>query len=474
MPEEEKERRRRERGRRAEDKSSEDSPKSNNPLILEIETLKESFQNTTDKLLKDIKRQEKIMARSDKRQRQEYDELQQKLKEVQKLQLAQKNLMDSFIKLIAGAIDAKSRYTGGHCARVPELSMMLARAASESNDTPFEDFKLESEEEYRELDIAAWLHDCGKVVTPEYVVDKATKLETINNRIHEIRTRFEVIHRDLTIDALNKKLQGEDEEKVDIWLQREHEKLFKEFELVATSNVGAEFMDQGDIDQIKKIAKRTWVRNFDTTLGLAHEEKKRALKDEPQTPAVENLLSDKKRHIIPRDYFDFEKYKQMGFTREIPENLYNLGEVYNLCINRGTLTKEERFKIEEHVMMTIEMLEHLPFPQSLKNVPLYAGAHHETLIGTGYPRSLTIDDMPVPSRVMAIADVFEALTSSDRPYKTPKKLSEAIKILSFMVKDQHLDGDLFKLFLKSGIYKEYAKDYLHDFQIDEVDIEQYL
>ena len=148
------------------------------------------------------------MARSDKRQRQEYDELQRRLEEVQKLQLAQKELMDSFIKLIAGAIDAKSRYTGGHCKRVPELSMMLARAASESEEGIFKDFKLETEDELRELDIASWLHDCGKVTTPEYVVDKATKLETIYNRIHEVRTRFEVIHRDLTIEALNKKLEG--------------------------------------------------------------------------------------------------------------------------------------------------------------------------------------------------------------------------------------------------------------------------
>ncbi len=447
---------------------------SNNKLVDEVEELKDSFIKTTDKLVKDIKRQEKIMLRSDKRQRQEYDELQKRLEEVQKLQLAQKELMDSFIKLIAGAIDAKSRYTGGHCKRVPELSMMLAQAASESEEGIFKDFNIQTEDELRELDIASWLHDCGKVTTPEYVVDKATKLETIYNRIHEVRTRFEVIHRDLTIEALNKKLEGEDEKKVDKWLENEHKKLFEEFELVAISNVGSEFMDEKAQKQIKNIAKRTWVRYFDNTIGLAHEEKKRMMLDNPVTPSVEKLLSDRKKDIIPRDYFDYEEYKRMGFTREVPEDLYNLGEVYNLCIDKGTLTKEERFKIEEHVMMTIQMLEHLPFPDNLKNVPLYAGAHHETLVGTGYPRSLTIDDMPIPSRIMAIADVFEALTASDRPYKEPKTLSESIRILGFMVKDRHLDGDIFKLFLKSGIYKEYAKDYMYDSQIDEVDINQYL
>lgn len=228
---------------------------SNNKLVVEVEDLKQSFIKTADKLVKDIKRQEKIMARSDKRQRQEYDELQSRLEEVQKLQLAQKELMDSFIKLIAGAIDAKSRYTGGHCKRVPELSMMLAQAASKSEEGIFKDFKLETEDELRELDIASWLHDCGKVTTPEYVVDKATKLETIYNRIHEVRTRFEVIHRDLTIEALNKKLEGQDEKEVEKWLENEHKKLFEEFELVAVSNVGAEFTDAQTQERIKDIAK---------------------------------------------------------------------------------------------------------------------------------------------------------------------------------------------------------------------------
>ncbi len=449
----------------------------NNPqnrLINEVEDLRGSFDKTIDKLIKDIKRQDKIMARSDKRQRKEYDELQQRLQEVQKLQLAQKELMDSFIKLIAGAIDAKSRYTGGHCKRVPELSMMLAKEASKSEEEAFKDFALETEDEYRELDIAAWLHDCGKVVTPEYVVDKATKLETIYNRIHEIRTRFEVIHRDLTIEALHKKLEGEDEGQVDAWLQQQHRKLFEEFELIAASNVGGEFMDEDLQERIKQIAKRTWVRHFDNTLGLAREEKDRVLQESPATPATENLLNDGKKHLIERQHFDYEAYEKMGFTAEVPKYLYNLGEIYNLCIPKGTISKEERFKIEEHVMMTIQMLETLPFPDNLKNVPLYAGAHHETLIGTGYPRGLKKEDMPIPSRIMAIADVFEALTASDRPYKEPKTLSEAIRILSFMVNDQHLDKDLFELFLKSGLYKEYAKKYLHPSQIDEIDLAAYL
>ena len=445
-----------------------------NKLVTEIESLKNDFIKTTDKLIKDVKRQDKIMVRSDKRQQQEYDELQQKLQDVEELQLAQKNLLDAFIKLIASAIDAKSKYTGGHCERVPELSLMMADAAHNSNEGIFDSFKLDNEDKKRELSIAAWLHDCGKVTTPEYVVDKATKLETIYNRIHEIRTRFEVIHRDLTIEALNKKLAGIDEVEVDSWLDVEHKRLIEEFEALAVANVGAEFMKDDAKDKIRSIGSRTWVRNFDDTIGLAHEEKKRVLTENSTTPQVEQLLSDKNRHIIPREHFDYEQYEKMGFKTKVPEHLYNLGELYNITVSAGTLSYEERFKIQEHVQMSIVMLEKLPFPEYLKNVPLFAGAHHETLIGTGYPRELTIDDMPISSRIMAIADVFEALTASDRPYKEPKTLSASIKILSFMVKDQHLDADIFKLFLSSGVYKVYADKYLKPEQIDEVDISKYL
>ena len=445
-----------------------------NKLVSEIEALRLQFAKTTDKLIRDVRRQEKIMSQSVKRQQKEYDELQAKLEEVQSLQNAQKELLDSFIKLIASAIDAKSKYTGGHCERVPELSLMIAGAASNASYGIFKDFSIDTEDEKRELSTAAWLHDCGKVTTPEYVVDKATKLETLYNRIHEIRTRFEVIHRDLTIEALEKKLAGVPEIEVYSWLEEEHKKLTEEYAIVANANIGAEFMNPEDKKKIKSIASRTWTRNFDDTIGLAHDEKKRVILENSTTPQVEQLLSDKIRHIIPREDFDYEEYERMGFKTKVPVHLYNLGELYNLCISAGTLSYEERFKVKEHVQMTLIMLEKLPFPDYLKNVPLFAGAHHETLIGTGYPRELTIDDMPIASRIIAIADVFEALTANDRPYKEPKTLSASIKILSFMVKDQHLDADIFKLFLSSGIYKEYANKYLSDEQIDEVDIEQYL
>jgi len=387
---------------------------------------------------------------------------------------SQTDLLDSFVHLMASTIDAKSKYTGNHCERVPMLSLMIANEANKSNDGIFKDFSIDSQDEKRELSIASWLHDCGKVITPEYVVDKATKLETIYNRIHEIRTRFEVIHRDLTIQSLNKILDGQDKDEVESWLKKEHKQLIKEFEIIANANIGQENMSDEIVQKIKDISKRTWIRNFDDKIGLAVEEKNRILNENSLTPMCENLLSNKIRHIIPRVHFDYEEYEKMGFKTKVPEHLYNLGEVYNLSTKAGTLSYEERFKIQEHVHMTISMLEKLPFPDNLKNVPLYAGAHHETLIGTGYPRKLTKKDMPIASRIMAIADVFEALTASDRPYKEAKTLSNSIEILHNMVKKEHLDADIFRLFLSSGVYKEFANKFLHTNQINDVNIEKYL
>lgn len=393
---------------------------------------------------------------------------------IKKYQEKQKELMDSFIKLIASAIDAKSKYTGGHCERVPILTNLLANAASESKDSIFKDFELKTDEEKRELSIAAWLHDCGKVTTPEYVVDKATKLETIYNRIHEIRTRFEVIYRDKTIEMYKNILNGENKEKEEKKLQSEYSKLQAEFKKIAIANIGSEFMKDEDIQEIKEIASRTWIKYFDDTIGLSKEEEQRITKNKEFKPKKENLLEDKSEHIIKREHFNQEEYDKYNFKIDVPKNLYNLGELYNLSIKKGTLTKEERFKINEHMIMSIIMLEQLPFPNSLKRVPEYAGAHHETLVGTGYPRKLTKNEMSIPARIMAVADIFEALTASDRPYKEAKTLSQSIKILSFMVKDKHVDEDIFKLFLKSGVYKEYAEKFLKKEQIDEVDISLYI
>ena len=393
---------------------------------------------------------------------------------IQEYQKAQEELLNAIVKLIAEAVDAKSAYTGGHCERVPQIAQLLIEEASNSTHSIFKDFSLKSKDELREFEIGAWLHDCGKVTTPEYVVDKSTKLETINDRIHEIRTRFEVLWRDAQIEYLQARLRGEDEKSVLLTMKVTQDILLEEFSFIANANIGGEYMSPEKQARIKEIADREWQRNFDDSLGLGEVEILRYDKENPQTlPTTEKLLSDKKQHIIERENFDYASYKSYGFKEEIPKNLYNYGEIYNLCIEKGTLSPEERYKINEHVILTIKMLEKIPFPSHMKKIPEYAGTHHETLIGTGYPRKLTKKELSIPARIMALADVFEALTASDRPYKKAKTLSESIKILSFMVKDEHLDADIFKLFLQSDLHNVYAKKHLKPEQIDEVDIEQY-
>ncbi len=397
-------------------------------------------------------------------------------KAIQKYEKEQTNLIDSFIKILADAIDSKSPYTGGHCKRVPKLAILLAKVASESNDGEFKDFSFKTEEQWREFKTAAWLHDCGKIVMPEYVVDKATKLETIYNRIHEIRTRFEVLHRDATIKYYEQLLENpQNKTHLEEELTQKHKKLTEDFEFIANCNIGGEFMDQSSIDKLQEIAKITWVRNFDNRLGLAHEELRRVENKEPFAPVIENLLQDKIEQIIYRiRKIDLEEYKKFGFKMDIPKYERNLGELYNLSVQKGTLTQEERFKINEHIITTIKMLEDIPFTEDLKNVPEYAGSHHETMIGTGYPRKLVKSEISIPARIMAIADIFEALTAADRPYKKAKTLSESIKIMSFMRDDEHIDKELFEIFLTSGIYNEYAKEFLMAEQIDDVDISKYL
>ena len=394
---------------------------------------------------------------------------------IQAYQKAQKELMDSFIKLIADAIDAKSPYTGGHCKRVPLLATMLVKEAGKADTGTLKEFGFTTEAEWEEFERGAWLHDCGKITTPEYVVDKATKLETIYNRIHEVRTRFEVIWRDIEIAYLEGIIKGDKKEELESWREDERQKLMDDFLFVAETNIGGEFMSEERKERIQTIAERTWIRHFDDRKGLSDSELMRYTESPSVTlPATEALLSDRTEHIIERVNFDEEGYQKDGFKLNVPTHLYNYGEIYNLCIEKGTLTEEERFKIQEHVIMSIKMLEQLPYTDDMKRIPEYAGTHHETLIGTGYPRELTAEELSVPSKIMAIADIFEALTASDRPYKKGKTLSQALKIMSFMKKDRHIDGELFALFLRSGIYKVYAEEYLKPEQIDEVEIESYL
>jgi len=326
----------------------------------------------------------------------------------------QRRLLESFIKLIASAIDAKSPYTGAHCERVPILTEMLARSVCDANDGPFADFAL-NEEEWYELHIAAWLHDCGKITTPVHVMDKATKLETISDRIDSVRARFEILKRDAEIAFLKRQLSGE-AEPGGAELRAEHERLALDLAFLESANVGGEFLSPDKQARIVEIGARR----------------------------IE--FGGKSRPLLSED------------------------EVANLSISRGTLLPAERLIINGHMVQTIKMLESLPFPQNLRRVPEYAGGHHEKMDGTGYPKGLFAGDMSIPARIMAIADVFEALTADDRPYKKAKKLSETMRIMGFMKRDNHLDAQLFDHFVRAGVYLDYAKRFLAPALIDEVDV----
>lgn len=367
---------------------------------------------------------------------------------------AYSQLLESFIEVLARAIDAKSPYTGSHCQRVPIIARLLATAAVQETTGNLKTFEMSPDDWYT-LHIASWLHDCGKVTTPEYIVDKATKLETIFNRIHEIRNRFEILRRDAHIEYLQKRLNNIDTKQ---HLQAEFvakvKQLEEDFAFVAKCNTGDIELNDRDIARLEQISQIQFVRYFNRMLGLSWAERDNVEnKDFYVHPARENLLQNRKDQIF---------------------GPYNRGELYNLEIRRGTINKEERDKINEHIVVTIDMLKALPFPKELSKVVEYAGAHHEHIDGKGYPNGLTGDQMSVPAKIMAIADIFEALTANDRPYKEPKKLSEVLRIMQQMKHNGHIDPDLYDVFIRSKVYQDYAEQYMDKNQIDEVTPEDYL
>ncbi len=331
----------------------------------------------------------------------------------------QKDLLESFIQAIASAIDAKSHHTGAHCERVPVLTGMIAEAVVNETEGPLKGFTL-SEEELYELRIAAWMHDCGKVTTPVHVIDKATKLETIIDRVHTVRTRFEVLRRDAEIAHLKRLLEGGDAAASQATHEAEIKRLDEELAFLEKANIGREFLPPEEQRRIETLGERL--------------------------------------------------YSEGGVSRP----LLTSDEVSNLTISRGTLTADERVIINRHMVETIKMLEALPFPRHLRRVPEYAGGHHEKMDGTGYPRGIYAGDMSLPARMMAIADVFEALTAQDRPYKKGLSLSEAMSIMGFMKRDNHLDPDLFDVFVRSGVYKKFGERYLPPHLMNEVDEEKLL
>ncbi len=331
----------------------------------------------------------------------------------------QKNLFEAFIELIAGAIDDKSPYTGGHCRRVPELTLMLANATITTQQGPLTEFNME-EDDFYALKIAGWLHDCGKIVTPEHIVDKATKLQTIHDRIHEIDTRFEILKRDAEISYLKALANNRDDDiarqQLDTEYQSQIEQINADRNFIRNANIGREFISAEDKQRICRIGAIEWT-------GPDNQ--------------LQPLLSEE--------------------------------ESYNLQIARGTLTEEERKIINGHMDTTIKMLEQLPYPDYLANVPEYAGGHHEKMDGTGYPRGLTREQLSIPARIMAVADIFEAITAPDRPYRDPLKLSEALDLMGKFKNSNHIDPDIFDIFIREQVYMKYALEFMLPTQIDSVD-----
>ena len=286
--------------------------------------------------------------------------------------------------------------------------------------------------------------------------------------------RFEVLWRDAQIDYWQQVGDSpHEQERLAQELKQKQQQLQDDFAFVADCNVGGEFLDQDKSDRLRALAKTTWQRYFDNRIGLSPVEELLTPPMEPVLPATEYLLSDKPEHIVQRTQ-STDYPAEFAINMDIPEHLYNQGEVYNLSISRGTLTAEDRFKINEHMISTIKMLESLPFPAELKNVPRYASTHHETMKGSGYPRKLPGEQLSIPERLLAVADVFEALTASDRPYKKAKPVSVAVDILHKMVLDNHIDRDCFELFIRDKVYLQYAEKFLSAAQIDTVDTGKYV
>ncbi|HJV50879.1 MAG TPA: HD domain-containing phosphohydrolase [Noviherbaspirillum sp.] len=395
--------------------------------------------------------------------------------EAQSLLEKRKALLQALVKLIATAIDTKSPYTGGHCQRVPVIAKMLAKAACEARTGPLQHFRMD-DDQWEALHLGAWLHDCGKVTTPEYVVDKATKLETLYDRIHEVRMRFEVLKRDAQIAYWRELAEGGDATALARELDDALRALDEDFAFIAQCNVGGESMSDEQIARVRRIAQRSWMRTLNDRIGISREEAERkARSPAPALPVMEPLLADRPWHLVrrlPQDIMPPDN--PWGFKVNMPKYKYNQGEIYNLCVRRGTLSPEERYKISDHVVQTYMMLTRLPFPRHLRGVPEIAGGHHEKLDGSGYPRRLHAEQMSLEMRMVAIADVFEALTAADRPYKPGKPLSETLAIMARMRDEQHIDADLFELFLNSGVYREYALEYLLPEQIDVLDVTPFL
>ena len=314
------------------------------------------------------------------------------------------DFIDAFVTTIAKAIDTKSPYTSDHIGKVEEIALLVAKAISDDN-TIYKKIKY-SENDYKQLSLAAWMHDIGKISMPEHIIDKATKLEKIFDRIHLIEQRFEVIKLNKEIEYLKNQTPRTEYENFT-------NEINNDIEFIKRINFGGEFMSDEDIQKLENISRKVYIKNDGEIISFISED-----------------------------------------------------EFYNLSIKKGTLTKEEIEIIRNHAQLSLDMISGLPFPKKYKDVLNIACNHHEKLNGLGYPRGLKAEEIRLEDRIMILADIFEALTASARPYKDAMKLSKVKDILSSMANKGELDKELIDFFFNHKILHEYSKNELKSYQLD--------
>lgn len=363
-----------------------------------------------------------------------------------------KQQLETLHRIFFHILNVRTPHIISHVSRVPILAQMIVDTLKKSDKK----IKISADDIYQ-LEMASKFHDCGKITTPDYLLNKSTKTEFIRNRIHEIRNRFEILRRDAEIAALKKIIISPKQEKeIKTVLKKQIEQLEKDFAFVAQCNLGETAVDENCLKKLQKIGNKKFKRYFSRLEGLSWNEIQTLSNEEKlkyKSTATETILQDN-----PEDYY-----------QGIPT-----GELHNLSTYKGTLSPEERQKIEQHAIETENILKLLQLPKSYQNITIYAAQHHERPNGKGYPHGLNDNNLFLASKILMLADVFEAITSSERPYKAPKKLSEALHILQKMKDSGQLDANLYKLFIQKKIYLRYAKQYLSPEQIDEINIDDYL
>lgn len=360
----------------------------------------------------------------------------------------QRDLFNAFVTVLAQGLGEKSPHTFNHIRRVAALSEALSQSVGDCEKGPYGSIKF-NDDEMEEIRLAGWMHDIGKITTPEHIVGKQVKLQVVMDRFELIAERFNSKIKDYRIAMLEQQLaafqNGEDQETISGFqkqCQEQTEALFRQFEELYTANTGGEFMAGEKVDNVRQLSELS----IEQYINI-------------------NLVEDHGYNIVKGVSYN---------TEPIQEALLNEEERDLFLIERGTLSDAERKIINDHADNSWRWLMALPFPRKQKRLPLYAGAHHEHLNGKGYPNQIPGEKMPIQARIIAIADVYEALLANDRPYKKPMKLSLALSILGDMVKNGALDGEVMKIFLQSGGYMEYAEEYLDSDQIDEVDINAWI